>query len=105
MSKAFGGYYRCSDGKMQPYRVHGHLLAALPELMYNVRWNRDIAAAINMIVIFWYRYYFSKLPAVFTKPKSELKVSATARYGYAHQPGELKSLRTVKKAAAAPSST
>lgn len=70
-----------------------------------MRWNRDIAAAINMSVIFWYRYYFSKLPAVFTKPKSELKVSATAGYGYAHQPGKLKSRRTVKKAAAAPSST
>jgi hypothetical protein len=105
MSNAFGGFVRGSDGKMRPHFVHGHLVAALSELQYNVRWNRDIAAAINMSVIFWYRYYFSKLPAVFTKPKSELKVSATAGYGYAHQPGKLKSRRTVKKAAAAPSST
>ena len=61
--------------------------------------------AINMSVFFWYRYYFSKLSAVFTKPKSELKVSATECYGYAHQPGKLKCRRTVKKAAAAPPST
>jgi hypothetical protein len=32
MSKALGMFTRDSDGKMQPHRVHGHLLAALPEV-------------------------------------------------------------------------
>jgi hypothetical protein len=54
MANPVKGVYCGRDGKLHMRHVHGHFIVALPEHKYNVRWNRDINAAINMQIIFWW---------------------------------------------------
>lgn len=83
-----GGTYKDKQGVMRPRRVHGHMQASFPG--FNVRWNRDINAAINILKLFHALYKDGEVPWEFRRStdKAELVSSPAARYKYKCVPGK-----------------
>jgi transposase len=69
-------------------RVHGHMQCAFPG--YSVRWNRDINAAINILLNFRYLYKHGELPWEFRRSTdtSSLQRSPAADRKYSRVEGE-----------------